>query len=314
LLRSAFSAGLNGRGTIISSLCLVALSWPVHDITVRSKKNAARLSGSDWSFAGCRVILAAKRGLSTMRRFARRRLVDLLRWRGYDMKDRQTPLRRAPAFFRAMRPRGLAPQTVIDVGVGRGTGWLMDGFPDAWTVLVEPNDGFRPEIEAIMAARRGEVHYVAAGGEPGEATLNLNVRHPTSSTMSKVSNGQQAEYAKRGWVRETRAVTVPVRRLDSLNWQSWPKPFFLKIDAEGFELEVLKGATALLPHVQCMICEISVAQRYDGGYSFADFTTALDGHGFQLFDITDMIQFGRDGRLSTIDAAFVPKGSPLLSA
>jgi FkbM family methyltransferase len=249
-----------------------------------------------------------------MRRFARRHLRRWLAGRGYELKDAMTPLRRAPAFFAAMRPRGLAPATLIDVGVGHGTPWLMAGFPDAYTVLVEPNDGFRPDTERLMAGRQGEVHFMAAGAEAGEATLTLNVRRPTSSTMSAASDAQRAEYARRGWVRETRTVTVPVRRLDSLGWRDWPKPFLLKIDAEGFEFEVLKGATALLPDVACMIAEVSVAERYAGGYSFAAFVAALDGYGFRLFDITDMLQFGRDGRLSTIDAVLVPKASPLLTA
>jgi hypothetical protein len=104
------------------------------------------------------------------------------------------------------------------------------------------------------------------------------------------------------------------RWIDSFGWRHWPKPFPLKIDAEGFELEVLKGATALLPDVACMIAKVSVAERYAGGYSFADFIAALDGYGLLLFDTTDMLQFGRDGHLSTIDAVLVPKGSPLLTA
>lgn len=249
-----------------------------------------------------------------MKRFIRRRLQDFLRARGYDLKDASQPLRRAPAFFDAMRPRGLAPATVIDVGVGYGTPWLMAGFPDAHTVLVEPNEGFRPHIDRLMAHRRGEVHYIAAGPAADEAVMTLNVLKPTSSTMSTASDIQKAEFARRGWERTTREVTVPVRRLDSLGWQSWPKPFLLKIDSEGFELQVLAGAGDMLGAVQCIIAEVSIAERYAGGYSFSDFVAALDSYGFQLFDITDMLQFGRTGRLSTIDAAFVPKGSPLLSA
>jgi FkbM family methyltransferase len=249
-----------------------------------------------------------------MKRFFRRSIRRWLERRGYHLKYAHVPLRKAPAFFTAMRPKGLAPATVIDVGVGYGTPWLMRGFPDAYTVLVEPNDGFRPAIDRLMANRRGEVHFMAAGPEAGEAVLHLNVVTPTSSTMSEVSAAQRAEQERHGWRRETREVTVPVGRLDSLPHGEWPKPFLMKIDAEGFELEVLKGATGLLPDVECLIAEVSVAERYAGGYSFAEFIAALDGYGFQLLDITDMLQFGPDGRLSTIDAVFVPKGSPLLTA
>lgn len=249
-----------------------------------------------------------------MKTFLKRAFTDTLRRREYELKDVQHPLRKAPAFFRAMTPKGLSPGTVIDVGVGYGTPWLMEGFPDAYTVLVEPNEGFREPIDLLMASRRGEVHFAAAGRAASEMTLNLNVRRPTSSTMSKPSARQVDEFARRGWTRETRTVTVPVKRLDSFDRTAWPKPYLLKVDSEGFELEVLAGATGLLPDVQCLIAEVSVAERYEGGYDFATFISALDGYGFRMFDITDMLQFGRSGRLSTIDAVFVPKGSALLGA
>lgn len=249
-----------------------------------------------------------------MKTFLKRAFTDTLRRREYELKDVQHPLRKAPAFFRAMTPKGLSPGTVIDVGVGYGTPWLMDGFPDAYTVLVEPNEGFREPIAQLMATRRGEVHFAAAGRAASEMVLNLNVQRPTSSTMSKPSTRQVDEFARRGWTRETRTVTVPVKRLDSFDRTVWPKPYLLKVDSEGFELEVLAGATGLLPDVQCLIAEVSVAERYEGGYDFATFISALDDYGFRMFDITDMLQFGRNGRLSTIDAVFVPKGSALLGA
>src|SRR3546814_2219956 len=78
----------------------------------------------------------------------------------------------------------------------------MEGFPDAYTVLVEPNEGFREPIERLMANRRGEVHFIGAGPREAAMTLTLNVRQPTSSTMSKPSGTQIEEYASRGWTRK----------------------------------------------------------------------------------------------------------------
>src|SRR3546814_3291741 len=101
-------------------------------------------------------------------------LQEALRRRNYDLKDVQHPLRKAPAFFEAMTPKGLSPATVIDVGVGYGTPWLMEGFPDAYTVLVEPNEGFREPIERLMANRRGEVHFIGAGDRK---STRLNSSH-----------------------------------------------------------------------------------------------------------------------------------------
>lgn len=111
-------------------------------------------------------------------------------------------------------------------------------------------------------------------------------------------------------MHEVRAVEVPVRPLDSLDRSAWPGPYLLKLDCEGFEMEVLKGARATLAGCDMVVSEISVARRHVGGYSFADFIAMMDGLGFELFDIVDLQQYGPDGRLSFMDGVFVPKGSP----
>ena len=243
--------------------------------------------------------------------FVRGPLTAALGARGYEVKAASSPLRRAPAFLADVKARGLRVGTVIDVGVGFGTPWLMDAFPDAYTVLIEPNRGFRPAIDALMATRRGEVHYVAGGPVAGEARLTLNVAAPTSSSMYAYSEATRGEYVKRGWPLEMREVTVPVEPLDSLDQSRWPKPYLLKLDSEGYELEVLKGCVATLRDTAMLISEISVMKRYEASYSFAEFIATIDGHGFELFDIVDMLQFGSVGRLSAIDGVFVPKGAVL---
>ena len=233
--------------------------------------------------------------------------------RGYTLKIEAEPLRRAPAFFDAARGWGLEVGTVIDVGVGNGTPWLMDSFPDAYTVLVEPNPGFRPVLDRILTApRRGEGHIMAAGAAAGEMTMHVNIATPTSSSLMAPTQGQVDEFAKRGWTRESREEVVPVARLDSLDRSKWPGPYLLKMDCEGFELEVMRGATGLLGEVALIVSEVGVAHRHEGSYTFAEFIAAMDAHGFELIDVTDLLQFGKGGHLATMDAAFAPKGGPLV--
>lgn len=244
----------------------------------------------------------------------RKPLRRALKARGYHLKDVDAPLRRPLAFFAATRRRGLEVGTVIDVGVGNGTDWLMRAFPATYTVLVEPNEDFRPAIDDILAQRPGEAHFFASGAAPGEARFHLNAKTPTSSSLLAASDEQRAEKDRRGWAADTREMVVPVRRLDSLERSAWPKPYLLKLDVEGFELEVLKGAGALLADTALIVAEIGVAQRHAAEPSFAEVIAAMDGHGFALFDIVGLTQFGRDGRLAFIDGVFVPKDSPLARA
>lgn len=78
-----------------------------------------------------------------------------------------------------------------------------------------------------------------------------------------------------GGVLETR--TLPSRSLDSLI-DHFPAPNVLKIDVEGAELAVLRGASRLLAHSRPRIyCEVTAQ-------TCADVTHLLHGFGYRTFD------------------------------
>ena len=81
---------------------------------------------------------------------------------------------------------------------------------------------------------------------------------------------------------------MPVTTLDVLRQErDWQPPFGLKVDAEGYEHRVIKGASGLLADTQFVIAEIQVANRFQDGYSVSDFIGLMDSHGFVLHDILD---------------------------
>ena len=88
-------------------------------------------------------------------------------------------------------------------------------------------------------------------------------------------------------------------------------PFLMKLDIEGYEIEVLKGATKILANTDLLISEVSVARRLEQEARFCELVSHLDHVGFDLFDIIDMSQLERNGRLIYLDAAFVRRGSSL---
>jgi hypothetical protein len=62
----------------------------------------------------------------------------------------------------------------------------------------------------------------------------------------------------------------------------------LKIDAEGSQLEVIRGATETLSQASFIIAEVSVLPRFPGSYRFAEFLAEIDARGFELCDILDI--------------------------
>lgn len=184
-----------------------------------------------------------------------------------------------------IRRLGFRPGTIIDVGVARGTADLYNAFPDAYLLLIEPVAEFTPDIQAILASRPGALVPVALGAQPGERELRIEPNRPLlTSFYEREVNEQTGD--------DPLLRRIPVATLDSiLETRDCPRPYGLKIDAEGAELEIIRGAAAVLRHTEFVIAEVSVPRRFHGGYRFADLIAALDAHGFEAVDFLDI---GRD--------------------
>lgn len=111
----------------------------------------------------------------------------------------------------------------------------------ARVVAVEPQPDLRRVLE-LLFGRDPEVTILplALGREPGSARLWVSDRHPTVSTLSAPWVRRVAvEPGFRG-VRWRDGGEVAVTTLDDLV-QRFGQPDFVKVDVEGFELEVLQG-------------------------------------------------------------------------
>src|SRR5690606_38784931 len=104
---------------------------------------------------------------------------------------------------------------------------------------------------------------------------------------------------------------VPVKTLDDTLGSRFPAPYLLKLDTEGYERDVLLGSSRTLDNTAVVIVEISVAQRFQGSYSFAELVGLLDQHGFRLFDILAVQPLGRAGAINYMDVAFVRKDTAI---
>ena len=182
--------------------------------------------------------------------------------------------------IRPEHANALTPKTIFDVGVHKGTRGLYAAFPDAYYVLVEPLRENRKAIKQILHDHRGEHIEAAAGSQPGTATINVE---PQQRARSSFLN--RAATTASGDVTEPRE--VPVCTLDGIvRDRALDEPFGLKIDTEGFELEVLAGARKVLASSQFVITETSIGKRFEERpYTAADLLTVLREHGFAVFDV-----------------------------
>ncbi|MDX2289949.1 MAG: FkbM family methyltransferase [Hyphomicrobiaceae bacterium] len=180
---------------------------------------------------------------------------------------------------------------VIDVGAADGTPDLYARLPTARLELFEPQPGHHDTLRtAVLAHRPGRLHPVALGAADGTAHLSLTGRSGASLVNTTHLDGTLAP-----------TIEVPVRRLDRrLSAADLLRPCLLKIDTEGFEMEVLRGAAGLLDAIDVVVAEV----HFDKPQLYRPFELVgfLAARGFQLTDMLD--HHVRLGRVVCADMVF----------
>lgn len=157
---------------------------------------------------------------------------------------------------------------VLDVGANRGqfARRLRASGYSGWIVSFEPIPHLFADLQAMAAADgKWRVHQIALGRAPGRATLHVSARDDFSSFLhaNKIT---QDEF---GVGRHTwRDVEVEVQRVeDNMSGmeeilRATPR-FFLKLDTQGFDLEVFAGLGSWRERLVGLQSELSVVPIYD---------------------------------------------------
>lgn len=178
-------------------------------------------------------------------------------------------------FFLSLKTR---PDTIIDVGVSRGTPWLYRSFPSTRFLLVDPLPGFEKTL--IKPPRTYECLNLGLGAEPGE--MELDLRGPRSSLHK--------------WSEKTKApsegkVKVRIGTLDDLISTHVPEGSIgLKIDTEGHEIEVIRGLDKHRDRVEFIISECSIRRRFSDDYRFSELIAEYAAKGFEFYNFLSMQQ------------------------
>jgi FkbM family methyltransferase len=188
---------------------------------------------------------------------------------------------------------------VIDVGVNVGTPELYNAFSDRTLVLIEPSIVRQAQIEEIVARRDATWIQKGAGSQSATMTLIEDLENPAVSSFS-----EKTKHAGSSGV--TREREVEVDTLDHMLVDVEGR-HFLKIDTEGHEFEVLKGATETLHRSAAVMMEISITERYVDGYVFSEVITLMRDRGFEIYDILFVApEIRTNNRTKFVDALFIP--------
>ena len=82
---------------------------------------------------------------------------------------------------------------------------------------------------------------------------------------------------------------------------------FLKIDAQGFESQILKGSLGSLPKIKGLLLEMSLISLYEGQELWEDILLRMKSAGFVLWAIQPGFTDGKNGRTYQVDGIFFAK-------
>ncbi len=195
---------------------------------------------------------------------------------------------------------------VVDIGANRGQFALIARrcFPDAkidsFEPLQEPADRFQALFDNDYST---QLHRLAVGPNAAEVTIHVSTRDDSSSLLP-ITDTQSTLFPGTA-ERETRMIqVVPLGNI--ISEQDLQEPALLKVDVQGFEMEVLRGCEELLGRFQYIYVECSFVELY-AGQAFADEVIAFLRERNFILDGVYNPCYDKNGRAVQADFFFVAR-------
>jgi len=198
--------------------------------------------------------------------------------------------------------------TVIDVGANKGqfARMIVEFFPRAEIYCFEPLDEPFGQLSAWAQTQNGRVHclQLALGDQEGEVEMHLHEQHTPSSSLLASTTTIQRLFPQTQAERMTRIRLSTLDRALEDTLGPMPREILLKLDVQGFEDRVLRGAGRMLALCRAVILEVSLDPLYEGQADFHGLVQRLHVAGFRYAGNLDQT-YGEDGRVMFLDAVFV---------
>jgi FkbM family methyltransferase len=196
--------------------------------------------------------------------------------------------------------------TLIDIGANRGdfSAAVLGHCGIKRALLIEPQEERCTELKARFADPRFAISRCALLDRAGSASLQVLGADSCSSLLPVKADAGFSDRHIDVSVDKRQAVSVST--LDELLARhEWQEPIdLLKIDTQGTELQILRGATRALSSVRLLWIEVSFRSLYEGDAQFPEIHGFLGRSGFRLFSFHEAFR-GADGELLQADALFL---------
>jgi FkbM family methyltransferase len=175
-----------------------------------------------------------------------------------------------------------SPPTYVDIGArgGLSRAWKAVNYCGLARALF-----FEPDPVAAADIRRKNPKSIVApyalGSTDNQPAALYITRDAGRSSVLRPNPAGAGVKDESAW-QVVKSSEIVLHRLDTVWRKEWGRPDYVKIDVQGFELEVLKGIGDLLREVKCVQVESSLVPFYEGQPAFGTLNEFLRANDFVL--------------------------------
>ncbi|MER9228545.1 FkbM family methyltransferase [Mesorhizobium sp. M0664] len=236
--------------------------------------------------------------------FAAQRIFGMF---GYHLRKLEHGVRIDDSFAEQLRLAGDAVTTIFEVGAadGRDTRTYAERCPKAIVHAFEPLPENFAKLHSIAETEPRIVPVnMAVSSKVGTSAFHIAALPDASSLFKPRSTGSTFDK----YTAEIGVVDVQVVTLDSYCEKAViPSIDLLKMDAQGGELDILKGAANLLKKkgIRVIYTEVNFMRMNEGSCLFHEVTGYLEQVNYGLHAIYNQ-HHNQFGRLAWADAIYLP--------
>lgn len=202
--------------------------------------------------------------------------------------------------LQALKRRGFEPRVIFDVGAFEGRFCRMARriWPHSQIMMFEANREKEPILTSVASQENAELK-MSLLGSIDDKEVEFFVMERGSSVLEENSP------------QKRNIIKTKTSRLDTISGDL--QPDFLKLDVQGFELQVLLGAEKALQSAEAVMMEVSLIEINKGAPLFAETVGFMANRGFEVADIMEIHRRPLDKATNQVDLFFVKSDHQLLA-
>lgn len=143
----------------------------------------------------------------------------------------------------------------------------------------------------------------ALGSEEGETEINVSNNSVSSSILNILeSHTRAAKYSEYIDKEKIKILTLD-KVMEKYNNEN--KNIFIKIDTQGYELEVIKGGIETIKKSKAILCELSLVELYKNQATWKQIISILEKEEYSLWCIQEGFTNPNTGQTLQVDGLFL---------